>query len=1482
MITKTKHITKMEGVDYHSIHPLNPTFGGLWGKIVTIAFLCFGYIAHAQHTLLTVKGVELTITSKTMVSVKGNLVVKSCSSVVNGQTRSKDGEILNNNNLFVTDSIFNFCMDLFGKTSNPYLKNDDGTATQLTSAGSVIFNGTTTQPISNNKPNTILFHNMDILNPKGVKLNDTVTVLGKVSPLKGSLFLNGKNLELFYNKTQFYKYDGYLGTETNNYKVWDTTKISNYNLLNQRSGHIVAKYLNNASFNAKAVTFGIKINTSGIMKIDTIQRGTLKLPYAGNGSIRKYFVIKALDKFNNYNFSITYLDSSDFEKLHIKEPDFRMFFNQGNSAVTFNQVNSTLDTVTHLVKGDISVANAGSYVITIADSACSDPPRIKLNANAQVCQGLPFQVTANIVERTSSQMLFFTWYKNGTLLNDTLDYLADTIKTAPAAVKYRVKIFDNRGCFSYDTLTVNGRPLPIAGFKADSKVGYCMGSLTTLTDTSKIADNTLLTRKWSLDDGTLATSQVITHTYSDTGTYNIKLISTSKYGCADSAYKKITIHPLPQANFSYKNFCGDSSLFVRFTNLTNSSQIPVYRSKWIFGANDTLDLKASMGVDPVKPVLHQFSSTGTKTVDLIIYSSTGCTSKYTGTVNVSHQTIDFTAANVCLGNKTVFNNRSLADAGTPSYSWDFGDNTTSSETNPQKTYAVYGPYDVTLYMETGNCTDSLTKTLWVNPRPSANFTSSSVCVGVSTDFNPTSKDNVKIFDWNIDGSHIQTMIPSHVFNTAGIFPVTLTVTSDSGCVASATSNIEIYARPHANFSFLNVCQGDAVHFYNQSTLTGGSLTYRWTFDDGDRSTEINPEYTFAAPAGNKSTELIAVSNHNCADTIVKVVETYPLPAADMATPVSTCGSSFILDATVNNPAITVTSYVWDNGSRLPTRKVSNDGNYSVDITSSKGCKVSESVSVALNSQVDPRLPNDTSFCGEGVLDAHSPAANCTWFTGEHQRYLTVTNDGWYGVTVIDQNDCYARDSVYVTVHAIPQVSLGSDIAECSGTQVSLDAGPEFSIYKWSTGANTQSISINSQDRYKVTVTDAFGCKNSSSVNVTYLPVPGKPLPAEITGCKYAVIDARSSVTSYLWNTGETSDIIRVENSGEYWVRVSNGNTCYTYDTVKVNILAIDDVHLGNDISVCEGTKVTLDAGQHSIGYTYKWNKQTSASPLYNVNIGGRYTIELLNTTNGCSSKDTINVQFMAGPRINLGNDKSLCNALSATLDAGNPGSVIQWGSSNGMVSTQQTIDVTEAGKYWVTVVNEKGCYAFDTIQIYPSSAIIIGEFIFDSDVYTGDTVNFCNMSSPLPYTSDWQFGDGVKSTVENPSHVFYFSDVFNVTLTVSNDYCSSTVIKPITVQPATKKHKIGENYGKYIEITSSKVYPNPNGGEFTFEITLSDYADIVVAIFDLKGAMVNIQKFKNVAELTKHYSLTSLGTGVYILKAMVGNKNSAAYKIIKY
>lgn len=1440
----------------------------LSGKILLFIFISLNTSGklYAQRGNLVINGNVVTIgANKVELSVRGSVIV-------NG------GELLNSGKLYITDSIINNSTDLFYKTSNPYLYNIAKKDSAGLSAGSVVFKGDKIQYVESSEAKTIFFHSIDINNPKGLTLLDSVYALGKVNPNTGSLFLNGKNLYLYYDHEKFYKYDGSLGLEKNGFKVWDDTKVD-YSPLNKRSGHVIAKYDYLKTFPLR--NLGFYLNSQSMTPPYIVERGHLPLAYAGDGSIRKYFVVNSGDALKR-QIKITYLDSSDFEKLGINEPDLRVFLNKENSPINYSLSPGRVDIVNDTVFGSVQVTQNNQQILTVADFQCKNPPRIKLKAKANVCINESYGVVIDTVKAAASEAFYFNWYKDNVLLNDTSRSISDVLITNTTA-KYKVMVYDNRGCFSYDSLSVRSHPYPEAGFKIDDKsVGYCLGKLSTFTDTSRINENAILTRVWSLNDGTVDTSKVVAHTYASAGDYNVSMISTSQYGCSTTVSKPLKIHPIPEVSFSFQQVCGDSSLCAKFINTTTFSVSGggVKSAKWAFGANDTV----LVSTNQQNPVTHCFATGGLKTVKLIVESNAGCKGSSSDDLSLVKQTVSFNASNACLGLPTVFTNTSVAQGATPSYRWNFGDGSSSNSVNPQKIYELSGTYEVTLVMQTGSCIDSIIREVQVLELPEASFSSSNACAGSEIKFSPVIKTN-KAYSWNIAGSNTTVMSPVKAFTNPGTFNVSLAVTSASGCVASSTGTFEVYPRPKAEFTFEDVCLGGTVQFYNQSSVLGGGLTYEWSFEDDNPTAATNPSFVFAAPAGQKEVKLIATSNHSCTDTITKTVEVFPVPSAGLPTSITYCEDKYTLDATVKDPAIRGISYLWSNGSKQAQLTVDRDGTYSVDITSDKGCHIKESTIVTLNTKIDPKLPDNTSFCGKGMLDALYSDASCTWFKNGVEvsggRYLEVSENGLYKV-VVDDSKCSGNDMVNVTINPVPSVSLGNDITECTGTSVTLNSGSGFSSYQWSTGETSASITIHTPAKYKVTVINSFGCSHADTISVSYLPVPAKPLPQVITQCNSATIEAGDNAISYLWSTGSTGSSVVVNTSGAYWVKVSNGYQCFTYDTVNVTILHVDKLNLGNDISVCEGKKVILDAGTHDASYTYTWNRQTSSSSTFQVSKGGRYVAELKNTDNGCSSRDTVFVEFKSSPQVSLGNDKALCNALSVTLDASNPGSLYQWTVPDGSAPIQQTYEVKEPGKYSVLVMNPNGCVASDTIEVFPSSASLVADYILDSEVFSGDTVNFYDLSYPEPYTSMWDFGDGIQSTQTSPSHVFYLSDTFHVTLTVDNGYCTSSLTKIISVTPSLKKKSLYDDTDiKFIEILSSNLFPNPTSGNFTFEMTLSNYADVIISVFDLRGSLIFMEKADNTSEFSKQYYLDRLKQGIYIFKASVG-KEAVTYKIVKF
>jgi hypothetical protein len=147
--------------------------------------------------------------------------------------------------------------------------------------------------------------------------------------------------------------------------------------------------------------------------------------------------------------------------------------------------------------------------------------------------------------------------------------------------------------------------------------------------------------------------------------------------------------------------------------------------------------------------------------------------------------------------------------------------------------------------------------------------------------------------------------------------------------------------------------------------------------------------------------------------------------------------------------------------------------------------------------VDP-LPvvtvNDPSFCAGGsvVLNAAgaatytwSPAIGLSATTGASVTANPATSTN-YTVVGTSAAGCVSSDIANVTVNPNPVATITGPLEYCAGTTATLDAGPGFATYSWSTGATTQTIQATAANNpITVTVGTAQGCTNTSAAfNVT--------------------------------------------------------------------------------------------------------------------------------------------------------------------------------------------------------------------------------------------------------------------------------------------------------------------------------------------------------------------------------------------------------------
>ena len=235
---------------------------------------------------------------------------------------------------------------------------------------------------------------------------------------------------------------------------------------------------------------------------------------------------------------------------------------------------------------------------------------------------------------------------------------------------------------------------------------------------------------------------------------------------------------------------------------------------------------------------------------------------------------DFNATTVCQGNNTVFTDQSTIGSGSvDSWNWTFGDQSNSITQDPLHTYNGSGTFDVTLIAGSSNgCFDTIVQAVTVNPNPIANFSPTTVCEDEPTTMNDLSFiSSGSIVSWSYDfnGTIVNEQNPTYTYANAGSESVTLTVTSDLGCVDDTTVGVVVNPAPVADFSFFPnpALVDDPIQFSDESTGNGINLWF-WDFGDEEGNNQQNPIHSYEQ-GGGFDISLIVTDATGCTDTIVK-------------------------------------------------------------------------------------------------------------------------------------------------------------------------------------------------------------------------------------------------------------------------------------------------------------------------------------------------------------------------------------------------------------------------------------------------------------------------------------------------------------------------------------------------------------------------------------------------------------------------------------
>jgi gliding motility-associated-like protein len=440
----------------------------------------------------------------------------------------------------------------------------------------------------------------------------------------------------------------------------------------------------------------------------------------------------------------------------------------------------------------------------------------------------------------------------------------------------------------------------------------------------------------------------------------------------------------------------------------------------------------------------------------------------------------------------------------------------------------------------------------------------------------------------------------------------------------------------ANFSF--ACAGpNTVNFTN---TTGPCIgTSSWNFGDpasGVKNTSVlnNPSHTFS----------------NSGTFTVTLTSAAPCsPAGIVSMPVTILGASITPTAITcngsNNGSLTTTpsggagpyTYSWSPGGQT-TASVNNlpPGTYSVTVSSSGTCSATTSATLAQPALLAATTSIIPASCGNNsgsIRVSPTGGTGAYTYSWSPSGGTTATASGLapntYTCTITDSKGCTASVSgTIVNVSTVPVASVHSTgpVIFCNGGSVMLYAGGA-GTYSWSTGATSDTITVNSSGTYTVTVTNGCGSKAADTVvTVQTLPVAvitGKPVFC--TGD--STILTASGGSSYSWNTGATTASIEVKSVGTYTVTAQN--TC---GTSQAQLVVKQSSVIANFLvdSLSGHAPLTIHTTNTSIGAnSYSWvfgdgNTSTATNPTDVYTAGGSYTITLTaNDTNGCSSSRTL-------------------------------------------------------------------------------------------------------------------------------------------------------------------------------------------------------------------------------------------------------------------
>ncbi|NOT49750.1 MAG: PKD domain-containing protein [Chitinophagaceae bacterium] len=928
---------------------------------------------------------------------------------------------------------------------------------------------------------------------------------------------------------------------------------------------------------------------------------------------------------------------------------------------------------------------------------------------------------------------------------------------------------------SLQSITIN--PGPVADFTAPV-TSRCQPPLT--VNFQDISTGGAVNWQWDFGDGNTSTLQNPSHTYTSYGSFDVTLIATNGFGCADTIvrpdYIVITRPAITIPLFPVRGCIPHTISPV--ANIVTVDAVTSYL--WDFGDGFT-----STTATPT----HTYTVQGTYTVKLYITTSSGCNDSLvvTGAVRVGSQpTADFSATPtpVCARQLVYFTD--LSTPGTvDEWLWDFGDGTTSILQNPSHAYTDTGCFNVRLIAYNNGCPDTIIKTNYVCVLPPIAVFAVTPDCNDRLRFTFTDQSIAPLtWEWNFgDGSPVVTIQnPVHNFPAYGIYTVTLIVTN-GGCADTTTRAVNaVNENPVFDADRTLACKTADINFHVSNINTANIVSYAWDFGDGGTAVVNLPDVTHTyTNAGTYTVTLVTTDVNNCTNTVTR------------------------------------TNYIRINGPVADFSATNTNGCVGL-LTTFNDASTGDGTNGLANWQWD---------FGDGTIQNFSgpPFTHTYNMAGTFSVKLVVTD-------AAGCQDSLTRVNIIITTDPVPDF-ISADTLTCPGatvtfTNASVAAG--FSS-NWDFGDGGTSIITSPTHVYAATglydvtlqITDNNGC-NATITKPAYirvdLPVASFNMNDSISSCipfEIQFTNTSAFYSTFLWDFGPGEGTSTLPNPVHYYtipgsylvtltVTSPGGCTDQTTSTVIVSDTIGSRITYA-PISGCKDLQVTLNSFTTGQIASYFWDfgdgyTQTTTVPdathLY-TSWGNFLPKVIMEDPSGClialTGLDTV---LVTGANTKFGLDRKLfCDfgtvSFSDSTTFNDPVVTYNWNFGDGNTSTQQNPvhTYTSPGIYTVSLatITQQGCR--DTATM-PNIIKVVQRPLIDIG---GDTV-VCVNSSLLhtglfiqPDTSvvtwQWNFPNGTTSLLQNPPEQIYTTaGTFTITTYATNSTgCRDTTTQNILVNP---------------------------------------------------------------------------------------------------